>query len=79
MEDIKIGSSLTFGGYKWRVLDLQNNRALIITEDIIEQTQEKIKDIGLKEKMKTTVSEQQDFMEKNVVGGGGFGRPAVLM
>lgn len=37
MEDIKIGSSLTFGGYNWRVLGLQNNRALIITEDIIEQ------------------------------------------
>ncbi|AZS15090.1 DUF6273 domain-containing protein [Paenibacillus lutimineralis] len=37
MEDIKIDSSLSFGGYNWRVLDIQNNRALIITEDIIEQ------------------------------------------
>jgi hypothetical protein len=37
MEDIIIGSSLTFGGYNWRVLDIQNNTALIITEDIIEQ------------------------------------------
>lgn len=37
MEDIKIGSSLSFGGYNWRVLDIQNNTALIITEDIIEQ------------------------------------------
>lgn len=37
MEDIKIHSSLSFGGYNWRVLDIQNNTALIITEDIIEQ------------------------------------------
>jgi hypothetical protein len=37
MEDIKIGSALSFGGYNWRVLDMQNNTALIITEDIIEQ------------------------------------------
>ena len=37
MEDIKIDSSISFGGYNWRVLDIHNNRALIITEDIIEQ------------------------------------------
>lgn len=37
MEDIKIGSLLSFGGYNWRVLDIQNNAALIITEEIIEQ------------------------------------------
>ena len=37
MEDIKIGSSLSFGDYNWRVLDIQNNTALIITEEIIEQ------------------------------------------
>ncbi len=37
MEDIKIGSLLSFGGYNWRVLDMQNNTALIITEDIIEK------------------------------------------
>ncbi|BCN31892.1 DUF6273 domain-containing protein [Anaeromicropila herbilytica] len=37
MEDIKLDSSLSFGGYNWRVLDIQDNRALIITEDIIEQ------------------------------------------
>ncbi|MDR7855208.1 DUF6273 domain-containing protein [Tissierella sp.] len=36
MEDIKIGSLLSFGGYNWRVLDMQNNTALIITEEIIE-------------------------------------------
>ena len=37
MEDIKIGSSLSFGDYNWRVLDIQDNTALIITENIIEQ------------------------------------------
>lgn len=37
MEDIKMDSSLSFGGYNWRVLDIQNNTALIITEEIIEQ------------------------------------------
>ncbi|SDE91806.1 hypothetical protein SAMN04488542_103205 [Fontibacillus panacisegetis] len=37
MEDIKIDSSLSFGGYHWRVLDIRNNTALIITENIIEQ------------------------------------------
>lgn len=37
MEDINIDSSLSFGGYNWRVLDLHNHTALIITEDIIEQ------------------------------------------
>lgn len=36
MDDIKIGSPISFGGYHWRVLDIQNNTALIITEDIIE-------------------------------------------
>ena len=37
MEDHKIGSIISFGGYKWRVLDTQGNTALIITENIIEQ------------------------------------------
>ena len=37
MEDIKIGSTISFGDYGWRVLDIQNNTALIITEYIIEQ------------------------------------------
>ncbi|RCX23320.1 hypothetical protein DFP94_101917 [Fontibacillus phaseoli] len=36
MEDVKIDSSLSFGGYNWRVLDKQNDTALIITENIIE-------------------------------------------
>lgn len=37
MEEIKINSLITFGPYNWRVLDIQNNTALIITEEIIEQ------------------------------------------
>ncbi len=37
MEDVKIGSSLSFGGYNWRILNIQNNTTLIITEEIIEQ------------------------------------------
>ncbi len=37
MEDIKMDSTLSFGGYNWRVLDIQDNVALLITEDIIEQ------------------------------------------
>lgn len=37
MEDFKIDSIISFGGYNWRVLDIQSNAALIITEDIIEQ------------------------------------------
>lgn len=37
MEEIKIGSVLSFGDYNWRVLDIQNNTALIITEEIIDQ------------------------------------------
>ena len=37
MDDFKIGSTVSFGGYTWRILDIQNNMALIITENIIEQ------------------------------------------
>jgi hypothetical protein len=33
----KIGDIIPFGNYKWRVLDVQGNEALIITEDIIEK------------------------------------------
>lgn len=33
----EIGDKLEFGHYKWRVLDVQNNKILIITEYIIEQ------------------------------------------
>jgi hypothetical protein len=37
MENFKIGSIMSFGGYNWRVLDIKKNKALIITEYIIEQ------------------------------------------
>ncbi|MCL2054432.1 MAG: DUF6273 domain-containing protein [Oscillospiraceae bacterium] len=33
----KIGSIIKFGKYNWQVLDVQNNAALIITEEIIEK------------------------------------------
>ncbi|MCL6459680.1 MAG: DUF6273 domain-containing protein, partial [Gorillibacterium sp.] len=36
-ETVQIGSALSFGGYTWRVLDLHNDKALLITEEIIEQ------------------------------------------
>jgi hypothetical protein len=36
-ETIKVGSTLSFGDYTWRVLDLHKDRALLITEAIIEQ------------------------------------------
>jgi len=32
----EVGCIITFGGYKWRVLDVQGDKALIITEDIVE-------------------------------------------
>jgi len=32
-----LGGVIQFGGHDWRVLDVQNNRALIITENIIER------------------------------------------
>ena len=37
MADFNIGSVIPFGDYKWRVLDVKNNAALIVTEDIVEQ------------------------------------------
>ncbi|GMQ60704.1 hypothetical protein AN1V17_51060 [Vallitalea sediminicola] len=37
MEEFNIGGTITFGGYNWRILDIKNNAALIITEYIIEQ------------------------------------------
>jgi len=33
----QIGAVIQFGGYDWRVLDVQDNRALIITKDVIEK------------------------------------------
>lgn len=34
---MQVGDKIIFGEYEWRVLDIQNNTALIITENIIEQ------------------------------------------
>lgn len=34
---MQIGENLLFGDYEWRILELQNNTALIITEYIVEQ------------------------------------------
>lgn len=34
---MQVGDKIEFGNYEWRVLDIQNNTALIITEYIIEQ------------------------------------------
>ncbi|ULQ61018.1 DUF6273 domain-containing protein [Brucepastera parasyntrophica] len=36
MDEYKIGSIISFGGYNWRVLDRQKDTALIITEEIVE-------------------------------------------
>ena len=33
---MQVGDIINFGKYKWRVLTIKNNAALIITEDIIE-------------------------------------------
>jgi hypothetical protein len=32
----KIGDIIPFGEYNWRVLDVQGDKALIITEDVVE-------------------------------------------
>ena len=37
MDDFNIGSTLSFGSFNWRILDINNNMALIITENIIDQ------------------------------------------
>lgn len=34
---MQAGDKIVFGRYEWRILDIQNNTALIITENIIEQ------------------------------------------
>jgi hypothetical protein len=39
MNKPKIGALIPFGGYDWRVLDVQGDKALIITEDMVEQRQ----------------------------------------
>lgn len=37
MNEFHIGSFIPFGGYNWRILDIQNNAALMITDYIIEE------------------------------------------
>jgi len=37
MKDFKIGSTILFGNFKWQILNIKNNTALIITEEIVEQ------------------------------------------
>lgn len=34
---MQVGDKIVFDRYQWRILDIQNNMALIITEDIVEQ------------------------------------------
>ncbi len=34
---MQVGDKIVFGEYEWRVLDIQDNTALIITEEIIDQ------------------------------------------
>ncbi|MCL2053026.1 MAG: hypothetical protein FWG90_01095 [Oscillospiraceae bacterium] len=33
---MKIGNIIKFVGYDWKIIDVQDNKALIITEDLIE-------------------------------------------
>lgn len=37
MEELKIGALISLGGYDWRVLEIQNHTALVISEYILEQ------------------------------------------
>ncbi len=37
MDKLNIGQIISFGSYKWRILDIKNDSVLIITEYIIEQ------------------------------------------
>ena len=34
---MQVGDIVTFGSYDWRVLDIQNDTALMVTQCIIEQ------------------------------------------
>lgn len=36
MKEIQPGSIISFGGYQWRILEIQDKKAFLITEDIIE-------------------------------------------
>ena len=37
MKEIIIGSTVSFGGYMWRVLEIKDGAALIMTENMIGQ------------------------------------------
>jgi len=37
MSEINIGSTVPFGGYEWRILDIQGKAVLILTEHMIGQ------------------------------------------
>ena len=37
MKNISTGSSLSFGEYTWKVLEIKNGAALIMTENMVEQ------------------------------------------
>ncbi len=37
MKDLKIGAVISFGRYDWRVLEMHDDKALIVTEEIIDQ------------------------------------------
>ena len=56
---MEIGHKLSFGKFDWRVIDVQNDMVLIITENIIET---KNINIGSKVMMKTTLNVQQFLM-----------------
>ena len=47
VESLQVGSVIQFGGYDWRVLDVQGNKALIITEHIIERRQYNVQNIDV--------------------------------
>ena len=36
-QKLQIGSTINFGGYDWRVLDIQDNKALLLSDKIVEQ------------------------------------------
>ena len=43
----RVGSFIQFGGYKWRVLDVQGDKALIITENVVERRPYDVKYINM--------------------------------
>jgi len=47
MNKLKTGDIIPFGEYDWRVLDVQEDRALIITENVVEQRPYNTKNTGV--------------------------------